>query len=306
MDSARRTVILEAMAEAMAERGASAGSVTIADVVARAGVSSAAFHQEFVDRDAALLAAFEEGVERARRRVLPAYDAEERWLDAVRAGLAAFLQFVEEDRALALLTVVHAMGGGAEILRRRAQVLATVAVAIDAGRAESAAGRHPPPAIIAEGVVGAVLTVLQNRLLAAEEPPPGELFGSLASIIVLPYLGASVARRELGRPAPPLRAHPAGSSGQRSDAAGAKLAARLTYRTSRVLLAIGDYPGASNREVAERAGVIDQGQISKLLGRLEARGLIEKIGAERTRGAPNSWRLTEQGQALGRAARELR
>ena len=40
---------------------------------------------------------------------------------------------------------------------------------------------------------------------------------------------------------------------------------RLTYRTVRVLGAVGEHPGASNREIAERAGISDQGQISKLL-----------------------------------------
>jgi hypothetical protein len=135
-------------------------------------------------------------------------------------------------------------------------------------------------------------------MLSADERPPKDLFGSLAGIIVLPYLGASVARREMVRPAPPprsLRPAPGG------EGAGASTK-RLTYRTTRVLRAIGDYPGASNREVAERAGVVDQGQISKLLGRLEAQGLIEKIGEARTRGAPNSWALTERGESLRMSA----
>jgi DNA-binding MarR family transcriptional regulator len=77
---------------------------------------------------------------------------------------------------------------------------------------------------------------------------------------------------------------------------------RLTYRTARVLRAIADYPGASNREVAERAGIVDQGQVSKLLSRLEARELIVKIGEGRTRGAPNSWSLSEQGELVLKAA----
>jgi DNA-binding MarR family transcriptional regulator len=79
---------------------------------------------------------------------------------------------------------------------------------------------------------------------------------------------------------------------------GHETGTRLTYRTARVLAAIEDYPGASNREVAERAGIVDQGQISKLLSRLEARQLIEKLGEGKTRGAPNAWRLTEQGEWL--------
>ena len=50
---------------------------------------------------------------------------------------------------------------------------------------------------------------------------------------------------------------------------------RLTYRTVRVLMVIGEHPGASNREIAERSGMVDQGQISKLLDRLARLGLVE-------------------------------
>lgn len=297
MEPARRTRIIEAAAGALADQGAAAAQVTVADICARAGISAAVFHQEFADRDAVVLAAFEEGVERARAGVQPAYESEPRWIDAIRAALLAFLRFVEDEPALARLVVIHAMGGGEQVLRRRAEILANVAAVVDAGRAEAVAGRQPPPAVIAEGVVGAVLAVLHNRLLA-ETAKPIELFGSLASIVVLPYLGASVARRELIRPLPRLR--PPGS--EASPAAAREPESRLTYRTARVLGAIGDYPGASNREVAERAGVIDQGQISKLLGRLEGRGLIAKIGSGRARGAPNSWRLTDAGESLRRHA----
>ena len=53
------------------------------------------------------------------------------------------------------------------------------------------------------------------------------------------------------------------------------LGMRLTYRTMRVLLAIGVHPGASNREVGDASGIRDQGQISKLLTRLEDLGLIQ-------------------------------
>ncbi len=49
---------------------------------------------------------------------------------------------------------------------------------------------------------------------------------------------------------------------------------RLTYRTVRVLSAIDVLGGRdvnpSNRQVGETAGIADQGQISKLLGRLRA------------------------------------
>jgi hypothetical protein len=116
----------------------------------------------------------------------------------------------------------------------------------------------------------------------------------------MPYMGPAVARRELTRPAPRIAGVAGATSAASShgDVADHAPAARLTYRTARVLTAIGDYPGASNREVGERAGIVDQGQISKLLARLQAQGLIVKTGALQARGAPNSWRLTGRGQTM--------
>lgn len=288
------------MADAMAERGAAGATVSVADVIARAGISRTVFRDLFADREAALLAAFDLGVERAGTRMADAYGSQTRWLDAIKAGLASFLSFVEEEPALATLCVVYSMSGGAAVLRRRAEVLGELAAIVDQGRLQVPAGRQQPSAIIAEGVVGAVLAVVQNRLLLAKPPPMMELFGPLVSMIVMPYMGPAIARRELARPAPAnvLRASASPCETANEGVSEQPANARLTYRTARVLTAIGDYPGASNREVGERAGIVDQGQISKLLARLENHGLIAKTDAAHTRGAPNSWRLTGHGQAV--------
>ncbi len=78
---------------------------------------------------------------------------------------------------------------------------------------------------------------------------------------------------------------------------------RLTYRTLLVLSAIAEAPGASNRQVADVAGVHDQGQISKLLSRLERLGLIENTGAGQPNGEPNAWTLTTKGVQVEQALR---
>jgi AcrR family transcriptional regulator len=286
------------MAALMAERGGAAGTVTVTEVLERCGCSRTVFGELFADREACLLAAFELGIERARARIAPAYATESRWLDSIKAALASFLRFLEEESALGRLCVLHAMAGGAEVLSRRMEVLEVLAAAVDRGGLEVPAGRQRPPTVIAEGVVGAVLSVIQNRLLGKEQGRLMDLYGSLLSIVVLPYLGAGAARRELMRPPPRIRL---GAGAARASPEEA-LEIRLTYRTARVLSAIYDYPGASNREVAERAGIVDQGQISKLLSRLQARKLIAKIGEGRTRGAPNAWRLTERGERMLRSA----
>ena len=61
----------------------------------------------------------------------------------------------------------------------------------------------------------------------------------------------------------------------------------------------GSYP--SGREIAEAAGVRDEGQISKLLARLESHGLLANAGGE-TQGVPNAWSLTRQGEEILRAS----
>jgi len=116
------------------------------------------------------------------------------------------------------------------------------------------------------------------------------------SMIVLPYLGPAAARKELARPEPKPRTVARTSAGDPLREVGM----RLTYRTACVLMSVAS-PGASNRDIGLGAGMDDQGQISKLLARLQRLGLIENTRAPRARGAPNAWGLTERGWSVQRA-----
>jgi DNA-binding MarR family transcriptional regulator len=116
----------------------------------------------------------------------------------------------------------------------------------------------------------------------------------LMGMVVLPYLGAAAARAELEQQTPePL---PPRLPGPESLAS---LDMRLTYRTMRVLQAIAEQPGVSNRQVGRVAGVDDPGQISKLLARLQKLGLIEKTDPP-VKGAPNAWALSAKGTEVQR------
>ena len=149
-----------------------------------------------------------------------------------------------------------------------------------------------PASVTAEGAVGAVLAVLHGRLVEYSGKPLLELAGSLTSMIVLPYLGPAVAQRELERPAPQVETKaPHEAVGNPLH----ELDMRLTYRTMRVLMAVAADPGSSNRVVSEGAGISDQGQVSKLLARLQRVGLVENAESMAEHGAPNAWTLTERG-----------
>jgi AcrR family transcriptional regulator len=84
---------------------------------------------------------------------------------------------------------------------------------------------------------------------------------------------------------------------------------RMTVLSHEVLAAVArlggrnDIAAPSNREISEIVGVKDQGQISKLLGRLHAHGLLRNTGGA-CAGVPNAWHLTVQGEEVLRASRQ--
>jgi AcrR family transcriptional regulator len=291
---AQRMRILSAAAYLAAEQGAHMTAVS--DVVDMAGVSRRTFYELFDDRDDCFLAAVEEAFALAEERARPAYLAHECWVDRVRAGLAALLGLFDEQPQLARICIAQSASAGPAALMLRADMLDQLASVIDQGRSLA---RHEPPAVTAEGVVGGILSVVQTRLLAAEPVPLLELLNPLMSMIVLPYLGARAARKEISR-AMPVPSEPSPEVTQKPFEG---LNIRLTYRTLAVLDTISDEPGLSNKQIGERAGVTDQAQISRLLARLAYRGLILNTGGGQPQGTTNAWRLTLRGEQVAAALR---
>jgi AcrR family transcriptional regulator/DNA-binding MarR family transcriptional regulator len=297
----QRARLVAAMAQVACERGAA--RVTIADVVERAGVSRRTFYEFFKDREDCLLFALEDAVTRVSARVLPAYEmAQGGWRVRIRAGLVALLGFFDEQPHLARFLLVEWLASGSRSLERRQRVLELIAGAVEESRAEPNEDSGPP-GLVAEGVVGAVASVLHTRV-ARSQPIAAliELVNPLMSIVVLPYLGAAAARKELERPVPDIH------HDDREDRAPENLfkglEMRLTYRTMRVLAAVASHPGDSNRTIADAAGIGDQGQISKLLMRLRKLGLIENERAgTSTKGEPNAWSLTTTGRQVEHSLR---
>jgi hypothetical protein len=225
-------------------------------------------------------------------RVLGAYDPAAKWRVRVRSALVALLAFIQEDPNAGRLIVVASLGAGPVALERRNRMLARAVALVKEGASEDKGTVELPP-LTAEGSVGGALSVIHDRLVTSDPRPPLKLTNSLMSMIVLPYLGARAARRELDEPIPTCA--PAGKA-QANPLRGLKM--RLTLRTVTVLRAIGAHPGASNRQLGDAAGVTDQGQISKLLTRLERLGVIENTVAQPSKGAANAWMLTERGWAI--------
>jgi AcrR family transcriptional regulator len=305
----QRARMIAAMIDVVSERGRS--NATVAHVVARSGVSRRTFYEVFEDFEDCFLAALDQSIALASEYVLATFDPAGRWRVRIREALVGLLEFLEDEPAMGRLCIVETLGAGHRVHERRQRAVDVAIAAVDEGRAESKATRTLPP-LTSEGVVGGVLSVLHARLVPGGPPTPIaphdevkkgtrketgrgssllELTGPLMGMLVLPYLGPAAAQKESSQVVPERRARPRTASGDPLR----DLEMRLTYRTVRVLLSIAETPGASNREVGASAGIDDQGQISKLLSRLEKLGLIENGGAGQVRGAPNAWELTKKG-----------
>jgi len=301
--SIQRSRILAAVVGAVEELGYA--DVSVSEIVARSHVSRRTFYELFANREQCLTALLGDTLARVQGEFERAGVGCLGWRERLRVGLWVVLSFLEREPVLARACVVQAFGGGEEVRVLRENVLARLAGVVDEGRFESSRGSECVP-LTAEGLVGAAYMIVYGRLARPESEPLTGLFGELMGMLVLPYLGPAVARREQARPAPRLLA------GSRQEVLAGSTAAddtlqdvnmRLTYRTARVLEGVLEKPGASNRQVADHAGIGDPGQISKLLRRLQRLGLLENRGPGHAQGEPNEWWLTARGERVVQSIR---
>ena len=285
-------------------------------VVTRAGVSESVFHDVFSTVEECYRAAYQEGLERLSRTIAEAAAREDAWLERVRSGLVALLGFLDDEPSWARLLVLETPLAGAltfecaQLLHNLLAGLLEHSVNVIDGCAAGRTGGSPAllATLTGELVVGGVFSVIRTSLLEEGGGKLVELAPSLMAFIVAPYLGRAAAQAELegrpsgGREAVVSEPEPEPARAQAISRA-AELPVRATRRTTLVLCAIARAPYSNNREVARAAGLLDEGQTSKLLARLERKGVIENVGVGAARGEPNAWLLTASG---GRAVELLR
>jgi AcrR family transcriptional regulator/DNA-binding MarR family transcriptional regulator len=293
----QRSRLLAGAVGAIDEHGYMAA--TVAQIAGRARVSRRTFYELFVDREACLVALLED-VYALVCDDLRAADLEQLpWCERVRGGLLTILSFLDHEPALARVCVVQALRGGPAVLAQREAILTRLAGVLDKGREQSSRANDCTP-LTAEGLVGAAFGIVHARLARGEAERLVDLLGELMAMIVLPYQGQAAARREQALPMPAsmpsTRRTPALAVGERDPLQQVPM--RVTYRTAKVLHGIAERPGISNREIADYAGIHDQGQISKLLARLQRLGLAANQDGKRQKGEPNAWSLTPLGERI--------
>ena len=296
------------MVEVVAERGFAGATVGL--VVARAGVSTRTFYQLFENREACLTALVDRGFEQVEVLMVQGLAREKYWLDGVRAGLGAWLEFFDREPGLARVCFVEALAAGpSAVEHRERRVLAlTTAIAAKLGVPES----EMPPFTL-RSVVALVLGAIHSQLVLDEHGALLDLLGPLMGVIGGLRLYPERAAREIerGEHARSQLAERARASRASEPAPGdgsllEGLRVPSARRARECLLFLAEQNGRgvspSNREIAAGIGVTQQSHISRLLSSLAEENLVVK----RSEGAGkrNAWRLTPRGEEIARALSE--
>ncbi len=115
--ASQRGRMLEAIAEVVAAKGYAAS--TVADVIGRAGVSRRTFYEQFSDKEACFLAAYEAGVELLIGAVRAVSVEGEDLLAGARARVRAYLETLAAEPAFARTFLIEVAGAGPAALELR-------------------------------------------------------------------------------------------------------------------------------------------------------------------------------------------
>jgi AcrR family transcriptional regulator len=119
----QRGRLLFAIAQVVSEKGYAA--VTVADIVDRASVSRSTFYEQFADKEACFLQAFNFGAEYVLGKMGAAWealDAGDDWRARVRSDLETYLEVLASEPAFARALHVEVLAAGPAALERRAQM----------------------------------------------------------------------------------------------------------------------------------------------------------------------------------------
>jgi AcrR family transcriptional regulator len=194
----QRERLIAGLAEAVAENGYA--GTTIAHITRHAAVSRRTFYEHFSSKDECFVAAYDTVMDELRRRVDEAYNGEEEWPRAVRAGLAAMLDFLIAEPHLARLSMVEALVAGPVVIERYDAAIQGLVPYFEAGRkgrsAEVLAGLSPTTE---EALVGGMVSLISRRIFAERTEELQALLPDLVEFALTPYLGSVEAAKAARR-----------------------------------------------------------------------------------------------------------
>jgi AcrR family transcriptional regulator len=186
----QRERLLNGVVEAVAEHGYEA--TTIARIVAAAKISRRTFYEHFSGKEDCFLAAYAMIDAHVRSSMLAAPGATDPWPDRIRARLAALLDVLSRDAAVARCYVVEPLAAGGEVAARCRDAMQLLAETL---RPEPEPSGHDVE-VRDQALIGGVATLIVRRLNAGAAGRLPELLPDLVELVLAPYLGREEAKRQ--------------------------------------------------------------------------------------------------------------
>ncbi len=196
----RREAIVEAMVHVAGSKGYRA--VSVADVIAEADVSRTTFYKHFSDKQECFLAAYDRAIGTILDAAETACGGGRNWRDRAKEGLAAVVELLAAEPALARTAIVEISTAGADARRRHWTDLTRFAALLET---DSRDAEPELPANTALMAISAVTGLIFDELREGRAENLPELQPELEFALLVPYLGPRVAAEATAAPASPSR-----------------------------------------------------------------------------------------------------
>lgn len=190
----QRERLIAGLAEAVAENGYA--GTTIAHITRHAAVSRRTFYEHFNSKDECFVAAYDTVMDELRERVGGAFEAEDEWPRAIKAGIAAMLEFLSAEPNLARLCMVEALVAGPVVVERYDAAIQSLVPYFQEGRkgrSREILARLSPTT--EEALVGGMVSLISRRIFAGRTAELESLLPDLVEFALTPYLGGAEAAK---------------------------------------------------------------------------------------------------------------
>jgi AcrR family transcriptional regulator len=177
----QRERLLNGVVEAVAEHGYNA--TTIGAITSAAQISRRTFYEHFRDKEGCFLAAYDMIDEHVRASMLAAGDPAAPWPEQVEARLAALLDVLSRDLAVARFYLTEPLAAGGEISARYRDAMQLLAETIRPPDVPAGADIE----VRDQALMGGIATLIARRLNAGEPARLPELLPDLTALVLRPY-----------------------------------------------------------------------------------------------------------------------
>ena len=193
--------MLEAMVRVAAAKGYEA--TTVIDVIEAASVSRQTFDETFVGKEGCFLEAYDAVIDVLLAHVSTAFESTvgQPWPDRIAAALRALVDLLASEADIARMAMVEVTAVGEDARIRYRGALGRFTYFLEEGRTYSDQGDELP-ADTARFAIGGATSMIFDEIRAGRGPELRRILPDLMFAVLMPYIGAEAAEREMRRVTP--------------------------------------------------------------------------------------------------------